>query len=89
MLRDAERDGEERMQQTERKRTEQFINEARDKVSSFYGERRGDPRILVCASDDCNGKMGGGSRGMAMFEIALILASGGDNPVIAAHNSTL
>jgi hypothetical protein len=29
--------------------------------------------------------MGGGSRGMAMFDLALILAPGGDNPVIAAH----
>jgi len=73
------------MPQAAQKQAEQFIAEARDKVSSFYGERQGDPRSFVCASDDCYGKMGGGSRGMAMFDVALVLAPGGDNRVIAAH----
>lgn len=73
------------MPQAERKQTQDIVRQARDKVSAFYGARQGDPLILVCASADCYGRMGGGSRGMAMFDMALILAPSGNNPVIAAH----
>jgi hypothetical protein len=73
------------MSDAERRQSQIYVDAAHAKVAAFYGSLHGDPRILICATAGCYGKMGGGSRGMAMFDMALILAPGGDNPVIAAH----
>jgi hypothetical protein len=73
------------MSDAERQQAQDHVGQARKTVADFYGRLQGDPRILVCATAGCYGEMGGGSRGMAMFDLALILAPGGDNPVIAAH----
>jgi hypothetical protein len=73
------------MPHAERQQAQDYVDKARKSVAAFYGGLEGNPRILVCATAGCYGKMGGGSRGMAMFDMALILAPAGDNPVIAAH----
>lgn len=73
------------MSMAEQAHARKIVAEARGKVSAFYGSLEGRPRILICVTQDCYGRVGGGSRGMAMLDAALILAPGGTNPVIAAH----
>jgi hypothetical protein len=57
-----------------------------DRVAAFYGGRRSNPIILVCVSDACYRRLGGGgSRGQAYWTMALILSPRGISTVIAAH----
>jgi hypothetical protein len=58
---------------------------ARDRVRAFYGELRSDPRVLLCATEACYRPLGGGSRGVALLDRALILSPRGTDTVIAAH----
>jgi hypothetical protein len=58
------------------------LEQARNRVAAFYGTADTQPRVLVCVSDDCYRRIGGiGSRGTALFDVALQLF----DPVIAAH----
>ncbi len=65
--------------------TKATIEAARDRVRDFYGSLSGDPRILLCATQACYGRFGGGSRGMALLDRALFLSPRGADIVIAAH----
>jgi hypothetical protein len=69
-----------------RARIQATIDEARDTVHAFYGNLRREAHVFVCDSDACYRRFGGGrSRGMAVFDRALILAPDGATRVIAAH----
>ena len=70
----------------DRATTAQAIAAGEDRVAAFYGARRSDPIILVCVSDACYRRLGGGgSRGQAYGTTALILSPRGISTVIAAH----
>ena len=59
---------------------------ARERVRAFYGERRSDPTILICATDECYRRLGGGgSRGQAFYDFALMLSPTGLTEIIVAH----
>jgi hypothetical protein len=62
------------------------IERARERVGAFYGERRGEAIVLICATDDCYQRLrGGGSRGMAVYDRVLMLSPEGITETIAAH----
>jgi hypothetical protein len=62
------------------------IGIARQRVRNFYGDLQSHPRILVCVTEACYQKIGGGqSTGMALLNFALLLSPRGDRVVIAAH----
>ena len=62
------------------------LEQARGRVVGFYGGLETRPRVLVCVSADCYRRIGGiGSRGTALFDVALQLSPRGIDPVIAAH----
>jgi hypothetical protein len=74
------------MSAAQRGQTEAFIDSARDRVRTFYGALSRSPRILICSTEACYQRIGGGiSHGMAMLDIALFLSPRGANTVIAAH----
>jgi hypothetical protein len=58
---------------------------ARARVRAFYGNLEGNPRILMCETDACYRPLGGGSRGVALLDQALILSPRGTDTVTAAH----
>lgn len=59
---------------------------ARGRVGGFYGHLDSAPRILICATAACYERVGGGgSRGMALLDVALLIAPRGADPVILAH----
>lgn len=62
------------------------VEEAERRVGAFYGGRRTSPRILACLSDRCYRHIGGGGeRGVAVLNRAVMLSPAGVNPVIASH----
>lgn len=58
---------------------------ATHRIASFYGEQRSAPRLFLCTTQECYDGFGGGSRGMAILDVVLVLAPLGFNGVIAAH----
>ena len=70
----------------ERAKTSDIIHRARERIRGFYGEQLGTASILICATNECYRNMrGGGSRGTAYYDTAILLAPNGANEVIAAH----
>ncbi|WP_214412382.1 hypothetical protein [Sphaerisporangium fuscum] len=62
------------------------VEEANRRVRDFYGGRRTSPRILACLTDGCYRRIGGGGeRGIAVLNRAVMLSPGGVDPVIASH----
>jgi len=62
------------------------VQQARERVGRFYGERLRDTPVLICATGACYQRLrGGGSRGMAIYDFALMLAPSGVSETIAAH----
>ncbi|WP_208804452.1 hypothetical protein, partial [Microbispora triticiradicis] len=62
------------------------VEEAERRVRDFYGGRRAAPRILACLSDRCYRRIGGGGeRGVAVLNRAVMLSPSGVDPVIASH----
>lgn len=62
------------------------VDEGRAKVRAFYRQLESAPEILLCATDACYKRAGGGaSRGMALLDRALVLSPRGLNSTIAAH----
>ena len=58
----------------------------RSRVADFYGGHERAPRILVCATQVCYDRVGGGaSRGMTLLDFGLLLSPRGTTPTIAAH----
>jgi hypothetical protein len=59
---------------------------ARQRVEAFYGDRRSDPRLVACFTDDCYDRIGGGGeKGVAVLNRAVMLSPRGLDVVIAAH----
>jgi hypothetical protein len=62
------------------------LTQARHRVQDFCGGLYATPRVLICATDACYRRIGGGgSRGMALLDIARLLPPRGITPIIAAH----
>jgi hypothetical protein len=67
-------------------RVAEVLTEARKRVSDFYGSLDSDPRILVCATEECYRRIGGGQpRGKSFSAIALFLSPRGTDATIASH----
>ncbi|WP_218061787.1 hypothetical protein [Planobispora rosea] len=69
-----------------RRQVIEIMEAAGRRVRDFYGGRGSAPRVLVCATDDCYRRIGGGGeRGIAILNRAVMLSPRGIHPVIAAH----
>jgi hypothetical protein len=71
----------------EQRRQVSSVVEAADRhIRDFYGDRQATPRVLVCLTDACYGRIGGGrERGIAVLNRAVMLSPRGVDPVIATH----
>ncbi|WP_233805298.1 hypothetical protein [Paraburkholderia sp. HP33-1] len=66
------------------------IEEARRKLTEFWGPLEAKPRILVCSDDDCFRRLGGGGRrGMSLFDRVAVLSPRGSNVTIVAHELSM
>ena len=60
--------------------------DADQRVADFYGGRRTTPRVLACFNTGCYQRIGGGGeKGIAVRNWAVMLSPDGIDPVIAAH----
>jgi hypothetical protein len=60
--------------------------EARRRVEAFYGGRESDPRLVACFTDGCYSRIGGGGeKGIAVLDRAVMLSPRGLDAVIASH----
>ncbi|MEV4297940.1 hypothetical protein [Microbispora rosea] len=72
--------------QDRRRQVVSTVEEAERRVRDFYGGRQASARILACLSDRCYRKIGGGGeRGVAVLNRAVMLSPEGVDPVIASH----
>ena len=56
------------------------------RIAAFYGERRSDPRVLICTTAQCYRRLGGGGeKGRALRDWSLMLSPEGANETIATH----
>jgi hypothetical protein len=70
----------------QRARVSQVVEAARQRVSDFYGGRLGSPKLLVCLTEECYQRIGGGKeRGIAVLNRSVMLSPRGLDPVIASH----
>lgn len=70
----------------DRQRLIALAAEANRRVTAFYGGRTTAPRLLACETAGCYNRIGGGgSRGTAILNRAVLLSPRGLDPVIAAH----
>lgn len=59
---------------------------ARRQVEVFYGDRKSEPRLIACFTDECYDRLGGGGeKGVAVLNRAVMLSPRGLNSVIASH----
>ncbi|MDX3109670.1 hypothetical protein ACIBO5_52440 [Nonomuraea angiospora] len=71
---------------TRERQVAEVIDAANRRVADFYGGRRSSPDILVCATTRCYQKIGGGGeRGIAVLNRAVMLSPKGIDAVIASH----
>ncbi|GIM90419.1 hypothetical protein [Paractinoplanes toevensis] len=60
--------------------------DARRRVEVFYGGRESEPRLIACFTDECYDRIGGGGeKGVAILDRAVILSPRGLDAVIASH----
>ncbi|GAA4567008.1 DUF4179 domain-containing protein [Planotetraspora kaengkrachanensis] len=65
------------------------VAQADQRIRTFFGGRESSPDILVCLSENCYRRIGGGhERGVAVLDRAVMLSPRGADPVIAAHELT-
>ncbi|MEU1845564.1 hypothetical protein [Micromonospora sediminicola] len=70
----------------DRQRLVDVYDAATRRVDDFYRGRRSDPTVLACFTPGCYERIGGGGeRGVAILDQALMLSPRGIDPVIAAH----
>ncbi|WP_045741864.1 hypothetical protein [Actinoplanes rectilineatus] len=63
-----------------------MLDAADRRISTFYGGRVSDPRVLICSTSECYRRLGGGGeKGRALGRWSLMLAPAGANEVIATH----
>jgi hypothetical protein len=74
------------MSETARRDAAATLPKSRERVRAFYGVLLREPRVFICATEDCYRRYaGGGSRGTAFLDRALILAPDPATVPIAAH----
>jgi hypothetical protein len=65
------------------------VDEGTQRVAAFFGGLRSTPDFLACLTDPCYARIGGGGeRGIAVLNRAVMLSPRGIDPVIAAHELT-
>ncbi|MEO3803468.1 hypothetical protein [Nonomuraea sp. B1E8] len=70
----------------ERSRVKQVAEQARRRVAAFYGAPVSAPDLLICLTEDCYARIGGGKeRGVAVLNRSVMLSPRGVNAVIASH----
>ncbi|GAA3230497.1 hypothetical protein [Nonomuraea helvata] len=75
--------------QARRRQVSEVAEQANRRVSDFFGGRTTSPDVLVCLSDDCYRRIGGGrERGIAVLNRSVMLSPRGVDPVIASHELT-
>jgi hypothetical protein len=80
---------ESRLAPAERRHVAEVVEQANKRVGDFFGGRASTPDILVCLSDDCYRRVGGGrERGIAVLNRSVMLSPRGVDPVIASHELT-
>jgi hypothetical protein len=78
--------GERGLTAAQRDRLAGLAVDARRRVEAFYGEVESDPRLLACFTDDCYARIGGGGeKGIAVLNRAVMLSPRGLDAVIASH----
>ncbi|TDD15671.1 hypothetical protein [Nonomuraea diastatica] len=74
------------LEDAERSRVKQVAEQARRRVAAFYGTPVSAPDLLVCLTEDCYARIGGGKeRGVAVLNRSVMLSPRGVNTVIASH----
>ncbi|MEV4367807.1 hypothetical protein AB0J71_12115 [Nonomuraea sp. NPDC049637] len=70
----------------QRARAGEVADQAARRVTAFYGDRRSSPDLLVCLTEACYRRIGGGQeRGVAVLNRSVMLSPRGLDPVIASH----
>jgi hypothetical protein len=73
----------------QRARVTGAVDDGTRRVAAFFGGLRSDPDFLACVTDGCYARIGGGGeRGIAVLNRAVMLSPRGIDPVIAAHELT-
>ncbi|RJL27158.1 hypothetical protein [Bailinhaonella thermotolerans] len=73
----------------QRRRVPEVVERANRRVRDFFGGRKSSPDVLVCLSEDCYRRIGGGrERGVAVLNRSVMLSPRGVDPVIASHELT-
>jgi hypothetical protein len=63
-----------------------LIDGAGRSITAFYGSRLSEPRVLICSTESCYQRLGGGGeKGRALRSWSLMLSPAGINPTIATH----
>ncbi|GAA1720291.1 hypothetical protein [Nonomuraea bangladeshensis] len=74
------------LSEAQRRHVTDVVEQARQRVGAFYGGRESSPSVLVCLTDACYRRIGGGGeRGIAVLNRAVMLSPRGADPVIASH----
>ncbi|MER5997164.1 hypothetical protein ABT120_01230 [Nonomuraea angiospora] len=72
-----------------RRHVSEVVEQANQRVRDYFGGRKSAPDLLVCLSDDCYRRIGGGrERGIAVLNRSVMLSPRGVDPVIASHEMT-
>ncbi|MFB9203261.1 hypothetical protein ACFFV7_18820 [Nonomuraea spiralis] len=67
-------------------RAREVADQAARRVTGFYGTRLSSPDLLVCLTESCYRRIGGGrERGVAVLNRSVMLSPRGLDPVIASH----
>ncbi|MFI7467140.1 hypothetical protein [Nonomuraea sp. NPDC049646] len=70
----------------QRERVREVADQAARRVTAFYGGRLSSPGLLVCLTEACYRRIGGGQeRGVAVLNRSVMLSPRGLDPVIASH----
>jgi hypothetical protein len=73
----------------QRARVGPVVDEGTRRVAAFFGGLHSAPDFLACLTDECYARIGGGGeRGIAVLNRAVMLSPRGIDPVIAAHELT-
>jgi hypothetical protein len=73
----------------QRQEVSDAVDEGTRRVAAFFGGLRATPAFVACLTDECySGIGGGGERGIAVLNRAVMLSPRGIDPVIAAHELT-
>ncbi|WP_201761448.1 MULTISPECIES: hypothetical protein [unclassified Nonomuraea] len=73
----------------QRRHVAEVVEQANQRVRDFFGGRASAPDVLVCLTDDCYRRIGGGrERGIAVLNRSVMLSPRGVDPVIASHELT-